>query len=451
MANESTVYVCTKCDAQHPKWSGRCSECGTWGTLKQETKRKKKNTKKVGVAVTSAPAEVATFDKLAGKKLSRILCTEFPSKKIFSEGIVLGSIVLFTGEPGAGKSTLSLQIAQNVSADHKALYISAEESSTQVKERGDRLGKFRSGFMIAESHDLEQIISTIRRHSPELVIIDSLQSISSSESEAEAGSINQIRIVTAALSQEAKSAEVAIIVIGHVTKDGALAGPKSLEHLVDAVYYLESDKNSQYRLLRCFKNRHGQTGTVSVMQLTKSGLKEVKDAATIFIQNFKPKPGSVLTVTNIDNQLFFVEVQALVTKSSFGYAKRTSSGFSKSRLELLLAIIKKHLHIDCDSYDVFINVTGGFRVTEPAMDLAVVLSVLSSLKDNALPKSTVVFGEVGLSGELRIVRDTSLRLKEIEKNKFSGVFIPVLNTKVQSQLKISSSESLTDVVKSLRW
>lgn len=400
---------------------------------------------------SAAPAKLTTLDGAGGATLPHLSVSVFPAAKLFPRGIVLGSLTLLAGEPGAGKSTLCLQLAHNFSATAPVLYFSSEESASQVKERGVRMGSFSKNFSLAESTSIEEIVATIEHHKPKVVFIDSLQRVVSSETESEAGSINQIRIITAALMDCAKRSGVAVVLIGHVTKGGQLAGPKTLEHLVDTVLSIESDKSSKYRIVRAYKNRFGEGGTVSVMQLGSSGFIEVKDAATIFIQDYAPKPGSVISVTSIEDQFFFIEVQALVAKTTFGYAKRTASGFPKARLELLLAIMKKHLHIDFDSYDVYVNIAGGFYVDEPAMDLAVALAVLSSLKDALVPGGTVVFGELGLSGELRTVKNTSLRLSEIVKNKFTRVFAPPLQQKVQTKIEFSALSSLQEVVKYLRW
>lgn len=426
---------------------------------------------KTKAAVSSAPAVVTTLDQLSQKNITRMPPSGFPSSKMFSAGLALGSLTLITGEPGAGKSTLCLQLALNFSATAKVLYVVSEESAAQIKERGKRFGTFGDKCLIAESNKLEEIAATVMTHKPQLAVIDSLQTIVSDAVESEMGSMNQVRAITAMLMQLAKQEQVAVILIGHVTKDGSLAGPKTLEHLVDAVYYLEADRRSSYRLLRCLKNRYGEAGRVMVMQLGMAGLTEVANAATIFVQDYKPKPGSVLTVTVVDDQIFFIEVQALVTKSAFGYAKRTASGFSRSRLELLLAIMKKHLHVDLETHDIYVNIAGGFHVHEPAMDFAVVAGILSSLKEQAFPEGAVVFGEVGLSGEVRVVKDTAARLKEIEKNRhiriprarsdapranapsitLSSVFLPPLMHKVASQVELVPCASLVDLVKFLHW
>ncbi|MEK7584521.1 MAG: DNA repair protein RadA [Patescibacteria group bacterium] len=444
------IHICSKCDAQYPKWTGRCSECGAWGTIAESQIRKPFLKKKQNV-VSGAPAQVTRLQDTSSAAIERLSATQFPAAKVFAGGLARGSLTLMTGEPGAGKSTLCLQLAHNFSGHLKVLYVTSEESVAQVRERAARMGSFGESFLLAESFDLGTILATIRTERPDVVVIDSLQTVTASEVESDAGSIQQIRTVSAQLREAAKRENTAIILIGHVTKDGALAGPKSLEHLVDAVYYLETDTKRPYRLLRSYKNRFGESGKVLVLQLTGKGMIEVANAATIFIQNYEPKPGSVITVTLLDDQIFFLEVQALVSKSAFGYAKRTSSGFSRSRLEMLLAIVKKHLHVDTDAYDVYVNIAGGFHVNEPAMDLAVVVALLSSIKEAALPGNTVVFGEVGLSGELRIVKDTAMRLTESAKNKFSIVYLPPLEKKVSSTLQLKCNSTLSELVAALAW
>ena len=443
------MFVCSKCDAQAPKWSGRCLECGAWGTLVESEKVVEAPKKKI-TGLKGSSAAVKTLGDLANVSVKRIPVPGLFGERIFVKGIVAGSLTLVTGDPGTGKSTICLQLASALSAE-KVLYVSAEEALTQVKERAGRLGTFGKEFLLADTTVVEDIIATIVSHKPSVVFIDSLQTITSREVGSEAGSINQVRSIAGMLTQAARDLGVAIIIIGHVTKEGDLAGPKTLEHIVDAVYYLESDRSSKYRLFRTTKNRYGDSGGVMVLHLTDKGFAEVKDAATIFIHDYQPKAGSALTITQTNEQLFFIEIQALVGKSSFGYAKRTASGFPKQRLELLLAIMKKHLHVDFDLYDVYVNVAGGFRVSEPAMDTAVALAVVSSLKDLIIPKGTIVFGELGLAGELRQVKDTAGRLREIVDNKFSTVIMPALASKVQSKLTLHACGTLADVIRVLGW
>lgn len=445
------VYTCSNCDSQYPKWSGRCSECGKWGTLKETAETAPKKSPLGKLALPAAPAKVLTLDQTGASNVKRHQVSGFPAAQLFPDGLVLGSLTLVTGEPGAGKSSLCLQAALAASNAADVLYVTAEESAAQVHERAARFGSAPQHFMLAEVTNLEQIVATIASKKPHLTVIDSLQMITSDSVQGEPGSLNQVRTVTATLLACARDSQSALVLVGHVTKDGAVAGPKTLEHLVDAVYYLEADRKSAYRLLRSYKNRFGETGKVLVMQLGRTGFSPVANPATIFVQNYAPKPGSVLTISLIDDQFFFVEVQSLVTKSSFGYAKRTSSGFPRSRLELLLAIMKKHLHVDLDSHDVYVNIAGGFHLNEPAMDSAVVLSVLSSLQEKTLPAGTVVFGEVGLSGELRIVRETGARLKEMEKHGFKRALVPPISGKPKSMVQIDSFDTLPALIKRLGW
>ena len=425
-------------------------ECGKWGTLK-ESQPQAPVTAQQGLKAKAAPAAAKPLASFAGESLQRIVIEGFPTARLFPGGLVRGSTVLISGEPGAGKSTLCLQIASQLSTQHRVLYICAEESAQQVHERASRIGTFGEQFSIAESTSVEQIIATALHGKPAVLVVDSLQAIATTEVSGDAGSIAQVRAVTAMLSQLAHQERLCILLVGHVTKDGALAGPKALEHAVDVVLYLEGDRRTPYRLMRSFKNRYGESGKVIVMSLGQKGMIEVADAATIFIQQYAAKPGSVITIAEVDDQLFFLEVQALATKSSYGYAKRAASGFSRQRLEVLLAIIKKHVHVDTDGYDVYVNIAGGFHVHEPAMDAAVVLAVLSSIKDAPLPEKTIIFGEVGLSGELRVVKDTAARLKEIERHKFTHALVPPLAHKIAGKLSVLAVASVQEAVKKLDW
>lgn len=442
-----TMYICSHCDAQLPKWSGRCFECGSWGTLKEGVVAKKTKTQVAGPVA----APIYNFNQLSESQASRIAVGSFPGVKVFPQGLAQGALILLSGEPGAGKSTLALQLANNFSQGAKVLYFSAEESAVQLKERGRRLGTFGPNFFISESPSVESIIATIAAEKPKVVFIDSIQLIATDDETAESGTVGAVKLVAGKLSAAAREHQVAIIIIGHVTKDGSIAGPKSLEHVVDAVYLLAGDPATKYRLLRSLKNRFGPSGSVVVMQLASSGFHEVTDAARIFIEHFKAKVGSALTIAVIGDQMFFLEVQSLVVKSNFGYAKRTTSGFPQKRLEVILAIMKKNLDLNLDAYDVYINIAGGFQVSEPAMDLAVALSLLSSLYNKPLPESMVVFGELGLSAELRLVKDTSLRLKEIESNKFTTVILPPLGKKISSRSRLSPAVNLREVLQTLKW
>ena len=450
--SKNIVFSCSKCSAQAPKWSGRCFDCGAWGTLKEEEVASAKSQPKAGaVGLKAKPAPVFTVKDLATSSIARLPVTGFPAAEIFPQGLAAGSLILLSGEPGAGKSTLALQLAQNACSAHKVIYFSAEEAIVQVKERAGRLGQFSDNFLLSGAQDVETLAATVRQERPQMIIVDSVQTIGSDEVEGDVGAVNLIKTVAGKLAALAQETKIAVIVIGHVTKDGLIAGPKSLEHVVDTVYLLAGDKTTKYRLLRSLKDRYGPSGRVQVMHMTSRGFRPVVDAAKIFIEDFKPKVGSALTIAQIEDRLFFLEVQALVSASSFGYAKRTATGFPPKRLAMILAIIKKHLRLDLDAYDVYINIAGGFQVTEPALDLAVALSLVSSMQDKILPEGSVVFGELGLAGELRPVSDTSGRLRQIEQNKFSDVYLPPVGQKISSRLRLTSADDLPQLLTKVKW
>ncbi len=463
MSGLNVVYICSKCDAQAPKWSGRCFECGSWGTLEAQSSKvstrggsasggkgqsdrvKVKNKAKSNIPTGS----VMTFEDLQGTNIERIKVGQSPAVEIFPSGIPLGSLTLLAGEPGAGKSTLALQLALQFSSQYQVIYFSSEESPLQVKEKVTRLGAPSGNFLFSAEHNTEIIAATIAHHQPKLVVIDSIQTIMVPEVEAEPSSLAQLKAATATLMEIAKEQNVAVIIIGHVTKEGVVAGPKTLEHLVDVVFYLEGERDSRFRILRSSKNRYGQSGKVSVLQMSDKGLHIVRQAATAFISNYQPKPGSVITAVVDSGQVFFLEVQSLVTASNYGYPRRAASGFPPKRLEVLLAVMKKRLDLDFDRFDVYVNLVGGFRSSDPALDLAVCLSLISSIKNKVLSPETVIFGEVGLTGELRLVKETQLRLEESGKHSFKKIITsPLKNSTNKSIVGLSD---LAAVIEHLGW
>ncbi len=456
MSADKLIYVCSKCDAQASKWSGRCFECGAWGTLEtQNSKLKSQNEEKQAkvkkLTDVSSAGTVMTFEDLQGQELKRITADEPLAQAIFPQGLPLGSITLLGGEPGAGKSTLALQLSLQFTKNNKVIYFSSEESAIQIKEKVTRLGQPNNNFLFSAEHDTSVMSATVAKHEVQLIVVDSIQTINNPEMEAEPGSLNQLKASMVALMTIAKEQEVAIIVIGHVTKEGVVAGPKTLEHFVDIVYYLEGDPDSRYRLLRSTKNRYGTAGKVSVLQMTNGGLQVVKQAATAFISQYKPHVGSVITAVVDGGQVFFLEVQSLVTASNFGYAKRTASGLPVKRVEVLLAVMKKRLDLNFDTYDVYVNLVGGFKINDPAMDVAICLSLISSLKNKVASGQLVVFGEVGLAGELRPVKDTSLRLEAAQKNNFAKALLPKGNVKSLVGIDLIAVDSLTTAVQKLSW
>lgn len=400
---EKTLYICTKCDAQFQKWSGQCFECGNWGTIEEE-----KVDKKDGTVVESL--ETKTIKDLPAQAKHRFDTGVSELDRVLGGGMVQGSLLLLGGEPGIGKSTLSLQMCAKID---NALYISGEESVSQIQMRAQRLGLAASSIVLAHESRIESMIKQMEKTSPSLVVIDSIQTMYSSESQGEPGSVGQIRVCTTKLLDAAKKLKTTVCIIGHVTKDGAVAGPKTLEHLVDVVLYLEGDRFHRMRLLRTMKNRFGATDEIGVFDMTAEGLKGVPNPSEAFLaERPDDTPGSVITCIMEGSRPLLVEVQALVNKTSFGYPVRKASGCDMNRLHVLTAVLEKRAGLQLGQYDIHLNVVGGLTVREPALDLAICLAIASSYKDKVLGNDLVVFGEVGLGGEVRRVSQYERRIKE---------------------------------------
>ena len=420
MANTKikTLFHCVHCDAQYPKWLGQCAGCGKWGSLEQETvianpqKDAMNSLPRIGSIDLSGLAEnQARREKIDMEEFDRVL----------GGGIVSGSMILLGGDPGIGKSTLVAQVLGKLAQSGKqCLYVSGEESAEQVKMRLARLDVLLPLVRFLSETTIEQIISTARAEKPFLLVVDSVQTMQSLEAQSEAGSITQVRACTVKLLECAKKDGIAVILIGHVTKDGAVAGPRTLEHLVDVVLYLEGDPQYGYRLLRGVKNRFGSTSEVGVFEMTSQGLLEVKNPTEIFLSQHKSLnvSGSVITMAMEGVRPFLVEIQALVTRTHFGYPKRAASGFDANRLQLLLAVLERRGGINLANYDVFVNVIGGYKIKEPAADLAVVVAIVSAFQNVSFGKPIVVFGEVGLGGEVRQVIHSDKRISEATKLGF---------------------------------
>ena len=419
-----TIFICSKCDAQYPKWSGRCLECGSWGTLEEKLKTKNLKLK----AKSEIKAEIGDVVELSRTTNHEPRITKIPTgflefDKVLGGGITPGSLILLGGDPGVGKSTLALQIAGGFNGE--VLYVSAEESAEQVGGRMERLKDCKIGRLKFLNEDnLETILATIEKEQPALIIIDSIQTIYCEEVDSASGNINQVRACTAKLLEFIKKGKISVILIGHVTKEGELSGPKAMEHLVDAVLYLEGDKYHQYRLLRAAKNRFGPTDEVGILEMAKDGLKAVLNPSKIFLSEVQPKPGSVICPVAEGSQVFLVEVQALVSKTSFGYPKRAAVGFDQKRLELLTTVLTKRANVNLANFDVYLNIAGGLTLKEPALDLAVCASIISAYQDKVFPLESVIFGEVGLGGEVRSVSKTKERVKETLKLGFKKIILP---------------------------
>lgn len=415
MAKSQSIFVCQQCDYQSPTLLGRCPECGNWNTLvEQVTGNTINKDNKRGISIPKiiklTDIERKSYDKISTK------ITEFD--RVLGGGVVLGSVVLVAGDPGIGKSTLLSHLAINVP---DTLYVAGEESPQQIKLRIDRLNAKADLAFIAET-DIDSIIAGIEAEKPKLVIVDSIQTLETTDLTAAAGSVSQVRESAHRLQKIAKKLHIPIFIIGHVTKEGTVAGPKTLEHLVDVVLSLEGDSNTNFRVLRANKNRFGPVDEVGVFEMDETGLKEIANPSEVFLEERVDAPGSTVTVILTGLRPILVEIQALVTKTNSPIARRVGTGIDNNRLQLLAAVLQKRLNLNLWDQDIFVNVAGGIKITEPAADLAICAAIISSFKDKTLAKKAVFVGEVGLLGEVRSVRSLEKRIKEAKKLGFSKVF-----------------------------
>ncbi len=449
MSKISEIYICEKCGAQHPKWSGRCLECGAWSSLKKELQDKKSIEKKEVGKI--APATIIDFNNLEKEKTKRSKIGMKEVDRVFGGGVVPGSLILFAGEPGIGKSTLLTQISDSASKENNVsvLYISGEESASQVKDRFNRLGCRLDNIKFVGDTNLEKIISAIREMKPTLVIVDSIQTVYSSLIPSESGGVTQIRACTAKFMELSKETGVSIILVGHITKDGNVAGPKTLEHMVDVVVYLETDNTQMYRMMRTTKNRFGSTNEIGIFEMKENGFSEIENPSSIFINNeLETFPGSVVSSLVEGSRSFLVEIQALVSKTVFGYPQRKSSGFDLNRIQVLSAVLSKRTQVNLANQDIILNSVGGIKINDPALDLAVCLSIASSFLDKSVKEKTIILGEVGLGGELRNVSHLDARLKEAEKLGFLHAIIPDVKTS-NKKLSLVRVKSLAEAIKNI--
>lgn len=414
-----TLFICSHCDAQFPKWAGRCEECGKWGTIEQGGSAEPatagaKHKEQIEAVRAARPLP---FSDIKPGEVARASTGIGEFDRVLGGGIVPGSLTLLGGDPGIGKSTLVAQVAARIGKP--VLYVSGEESAAQLKMRFDRLKIKQENIQYLGEEHVEVICKTAIEEQPALVIIDSIQTVASSAVETEPGSVNQIKASTVRFLEVAKDSNIPIMIIGHVTKGGEIGGPKALEHIVDAVLYLEGDKTTQYRILRSVKNRFGSTNEVGVFEMREQGLAEVENPSEAFIEERSEAAGSCITAVAEGSRIFLVEVQALVAKTSFGFPQRKCSGFDLNRLNVLLAVLTRRANIEFDQYDVYVNVVGGASLHEPSMDLAVCLALVSALKDTPLKKTVASWGEIGLGGELRTVSRHQDRAKEAKRFGFT--------------------------------
>ena len=430
MAKDKTQYTCSECGGTSPKWLGKCPSCHAWNTLDEgavELGGAVKN-RYAGMAALVPAAEVATLSDIEASEVPRTPTGQEELDRVLGGGMVQGGVVLIGGDPGIGKSTLLLQAMDGLQrSGWNTLYVTGEESGAQVALRSRRLGLDKSQVQVLAETQLEKVLATVDKLQPAVVVMDSIQTVYSDQLTSAPGSVAQVRECAAHLTRMAKATGTAVVLVGHVTKEGALAGPRVLEHMVDTVLYFEGDTHSTYRLVRAIKNRFGAVNEIGVFAMTEKGLKGVSNPSAIFLsQHAEPVPGSCVLVTLEGTRPMLVEIQALVD-SGGSSPRRLSVGLDRDRLAMLLAVLHRHAGVACMDQDVFVNAVGGVRISEPAADLAVMLAIQSSLRGKPLPQGFIAFGEVGLAGEVRPAPRGQERLKEAAKLGFSVAVIPKAN------------------------
>lgn len=425
MKKNSTVFFCQNCGYESAKWSGQCPACREWNTFAEEPAAPKgKGT--LGRKRTADGKEPVSLDHIESGEQGRISTGMGELDQVLGGGIVPGSLVLVGGDPGIGKSTLLLQVCRNLAERlSNILYISGEESLQQIKLRAARIGEFRDTLKFLCETNLEAVETAVLKTRPQVVIIDSIQTMYQENISSAPGSVSQVREATGVLMRLAKEQNIAIFIVGHVTKEGTVAGPRVLEHMVDTVLYFEGDRHASYRILRGVKNRFGSTNEIGVFEMLDTGLQEVQNPSEYMLSG-RPEgaSGSVVVCTMEGTRPMLLEVQALVCRTNFGLPRRTAAGMDYNRLNLLMAVLEKRLNLPLSGYDAYVNIAGGVRMSEPAMDLGLVLAIISSYKDVPIPDQTIVFGEVGLSGEVRAVSMAQQRVQEAKKLGFTRVILP---------------------------
>ncbi|MFA6537223.1 MAG: DNA repair protein RadA [Patescibacteria group bacterium] len=438
------IFVCQKCDAQSPKWSGRCLNCGAWGTIEESIANKSPENKQ---PIHFSEKNLIDFASIKKEEFPRLLTKISEVDQILGGGIVPGSLILLGGEPGIGKSTIVMQILKNLAINAPTLlYISGEESATQIKMRSDRLNYDGKNLKFLPETNVAEICGAIEKIKPTLAIIDSIQTIYTDQAVGERGGVSQIRTATTQIMETAKKTNVPVILIGHVTKDGSVAGPKTLEHLVDVVIYLEGEKFQDLRIMRSSKNRFGNTNEIGVFEMTELGLMEIKDPSRIFLApNFENIAGSVVSATMEGSRAFLIEVQSLVTPTIFGYPQRKCSGFEITRLQMLSAVLFKRASLNLNTQDIHLNIVGGFDVSDPAIDLPVAMAIFSAFKNQPVDRQTIYLGEIGLGGELRPVANLEKRLAEAKKLGFATAVIPEMKLVKDFGLKIVKIKNIKEI------
>ena len=424
MAKTKINYVCTQCGAIQPKWMGKCPDCGSWNTLVENVEAPVSRFASSAVPQT-AKSTVQKLEQIDSSEEQRYLTQMEELNRVLGGGIVPGSLVLLSGDPGIGKSTLLLQICQTISSDAQILYVSGEESLRQIKLRAARLGVTTPNLSLSSTTNIEAVIESIQSLKPDIVMVDSIQTMNLSALNSSSGSVTQVRECTQLLINIAKTMEIPVFIVGHVNKDGAIAGPKVMEHMVDAVLYFEGERNLSYRILRAIKNRYGSTNEIGVFEMGENGLDEVTNPSKAMLEG-RPEnvSGTCVACVIEGSRPILAEVQALVSKSGYAVPKRMATGFDYNRLSLILAVLEKRCGYFFGTLDAYINVVGGMKLDEPAADLPIALSLVSNLTDKVIPDDLVAFGEIGLAGEMRAVNRVLVRVKEAQRLGFKRCILP---------------------------
>ena len=447
MSKSKIKYICSNCGYESLRWLGKCPECESWNSFTEEIIE----TSKRRPVISKSKYELNTIETISANEEDRIKTGIDEFDRVVGGGLMPGSVILLGGDPGIGKTTLAMQAAANI--NKKVLYATGEESEKQIKLRASRLKLNSSEFYVQAETNLSDILGAMNQLSPSVVVIDSIQTMYRSELYNSPGTITQIRECTALLMEEAKKKHYCVIIIGHVTKEGMIAGPKLLEHMVDTVIQFEGESNYSFRILRAQKNRFGSTNEIGVFEMHEDGLREVKNPSELFLsEREKQTPGSVVTSSIEGTRPILLEVQALVTPSNYGYPQRVSNGFDQRRLSILLAVLEKRAGVRVSATNVFINIAGGIRITEPAADLAVCVAIASSLTEKVIDNQAIIIGEVGLGGEIRSVGHIDKRIQEAEKLGFKSVILPSGNEKglkSSGNISVKTFDNLDQVVKNL--
>ena len=453
-----SIFFCQNCGHESAKWMGQCPACHAWNSFVEEVLQTKPGQ---GAAAGTKRAKDApkpkSLDEISLDETNRILTGIGELDRVLGGGIVAGSLTLIGGDPGIGKSTLLLQVCRQLAEQNRrVLYVSGEESLRQIKMRAERIGSFREGLQLLCETSLDLIEQVIEKERPQAVVIDSIQTMYNESVSSSPGSVSQVRESTAVLLRIAKGMQIPVFIVGHVTKDGNVAGPRVLEHMVDTVLYFEGDRNASYRILRAVKNRFGSTNEIGVFEMRGEGLAEVANPSEFMLEGRAVNAsGSVVSCSMEGSRPIMLEVQALACHSNFGFPRRTANGTDFNRVNLLVAVLERRARVNLSAQDVYVNIAGGVKMTEPAVDLGILLAIVSSVKDLPLDSQTVVFGEVGLSGEIRSVSQAQQRVNEAEKLGFKTVILPAANLRNLepprgSEIRLVGVETVSDAIRAIR-